>query len=261
MTDILPDWDDLEASGATPVQITPQKSMLVRPAPSDDDRLLSAITKAARDSSVDVDKFERLMDLYKSIKTERERRAYDAALRDLQPQLPVISKKGLNPNTQSTFAKWEDIIAAITPILPRNGFSLSFRAKQETGLITVTAILAHEDGHREETDISLAPDTGPGRNAAQAVGSALSYAKRYASTFLLNLQTTGEDNDGNGGGSGRNASAAVQAAITGINLAEGKEGLREWKRLNSAMIQSLPQAEADQVVQHFNMRWNKAPGA
>jgi len=42
----------------------------------------------------------------------------------------------------------------------------------------------------------LPPDTGPGRNALQAIGSAHSYGKRYLTLDMLNIITEGEDSDG-----------------------------------------------------------------
>ncbi len=42
----------------------------------------------------------------------------------------------------------------------------------------------------------LPPDMGGDRNRIQAIGSAVSYAKRYTATALLNLTSRGEDDDG-----------------------------------------------------------------
>jgi hypothetical protein len=39
-------------------------------------------------------------------------------------------------------------------------------------------------------------DTGPGRNQNQAMGSTLSYGKRYTAEMLLNIVREGEDTDG-----------------------------------------------------------------
>lgn len=44
-----------------------------------------------------------------------------------------------------------------------------------------------------------APDTGPGRNAIQARGSAKSYLERYTLTAILGLSAQDSDDDGAGG--------------------------------------------------------------
>lgn len=43
----------------------------------------------------------------------------------------------------------------------------------------------------------MPPDTGAGRNAMQAIGSASSYAKRYLTMDIWNIVTVGADDDGN----------------------------------------------------------------
>ena len=47
---------------------------------------------------------------------------------------------------------------------------------------------------------ALALDAGPGRNNLQAMGSSLSYGKRYCTEMLLNIVREGEDDDGRLGG-------------------------------------------------------------
>ena len=98
---------------------------------------------------------------------------------------------------------WEDIDAAITPILADHGFVLTFRCGT-TGTpehrVTVTGVLSHELGHSEETTMTLPLDTSGSKNNVQAVGSSTSYGKRYTASLLLNLRTKGEDDDGKAGG-------------------------------------------------------------
>jgi hypothetical protein len=54
----------------------------------------------------------------------------------------------------------------------------------------MTCRLTHRDGHCEEcTTPAAPPDTGPGRNAVQAIGSTLTYLQRYSLVMLLGLAT------------------------------------------------------------------------
>lgn len=59
-------------------------------------------------------------------------------------------------------------------------------------------MLSHRAGHREVTSIVLPVDTSGSKNGVQAVASSVSYGKRYTAGLLLNITTTGEDDDGNG---------------------------------------------------------------
>ena len=124
--------------------------------------------------------------------------AYARAFCALAPALPKIVERGIltdGVNTIATYALWEDIHAALTPTLHRFGFALSFRTGLEAGLLTVTCVLRHKKGHSESTTLHLAPDLSGDKNPVQAVGSSLSYGKRYAACALLNIATVGEDDD------------------------------------------------------------------
>ncbi len=176
-------------------------------APSDAASLMAVISRAASDPTVDVDKLERLMGMYERITANQAKSAYDAAFAEMQPKLPVIDRRGAivikdkNDDKiikQSTpYALFEDISEAITPILAEYGFGLSFRVGLATdGKINTTAILSHKMGHREETTLTLPHDSTGSKNAVQAVGSSLSYGKRYTMCALLNITTRGEDDDG-----------------------------------------------------------------
>jgi hypothetical protein len=50
--------------------------------------------------------------------------------------------------------------------------------------------------------MGAAPDTGPGRNAIQARGSAKSYLERYTLLAATGTAAADQDNDGNGAGKG-----------------------------------------------------------
>ena len=167
--------------------------------------VLQMIERAARDPSVDIDKMMRLMKMRDEAVAQAAKVAYARALSSLQADLPTverngritIKKKDSEQVIQSTkYALWEDTNDAIKPALKAHGFSLSFRHTREADRVMVTAILLHEDGHSEETTVPLALDTTGSKNNVQAVGSSLSYGKRYAAGLLLNLTSRGEDDDG-----------------------------------------------------------------
>lgn len=198
------------------------KSAEVQPATSDNAAVLSLIERLVLDPNVDVSKVERMFDLQERLIARNQEAAYNAALAIMQPSLPEIEHKGKG-NNEKSYAKWEDIHSQVTPILTANGFALTFRTSDEAGRIKVTAVLRHRDGHSDETSITLPSDQSGGKNAVQAVGSSVSYGKRYAACALLNIRTRGEDDDGKaaskktskiaGGGSMRDASREQLDAV------------------------------------------------
>lgn len=191
-------------SAQLPVAAEPQRPVTI----------LDIINRAAFDPTVDADKVERLLAQARQSRMDDAKAAYVRALVKMKPLLPVIDRKGRivihekgkdktaeNVIQSTPYALWEDIDAAITPILNEHGFALTFRcgAGQE-GRITVTGVLSHEFGHSEETTMQLPLDTSGSKNNVQAVGSSTSYGKRYTAGLLLNIRTKGEDDDGKAGG-------------------------------------------------------------
>jgi hypothetical protein len=174
------------------------------PAPvvqADTAAIVEMIARAAADPNTDVDKLERLTALYERITERTAKGDYTAALAAMQPKLPIIGRRGeiLNKagRVQSTYAKWEDINDAIRPVLAAHGFALSFRIGQaDGGRPAVTGVLSHAGGHSEETTMVLPVDAEIGKNAVQALGSSVSYGKRYVTLALLNITSRGEDDDG-----------------------------------------------------------------
>lgn len=190
------------------IAVAPQEQI---PAATEMGALIHIIERAARDPSVDIEKLQRLMDMQERIMVRNAKSAYAAALSAMQPELPVISRKGkievrkkdnagerTGAVQQSTpYALWEDINEGIRPVLAAHGFALSFRVGMaQDGKITITGILSHREGHSEETTITLQHDSTGSKNAVQAVGSSVSYGKRYTAGALLNFTSRGEDDDG-----------------------------------------------------------------
>lgn len=206
--------------------------------------ILSVIERAAKDPSVDIDKMERLMAMHERMLARQAKASFDAALADLQPKLPVIGERGAikhNEKLISNYALWEDVVKAITPILSAHGFALSFRVGRDGDRQIITGILSHRDGHREETSMSLPIDNSGSKNGVQGIGSTVSYGKRYTTQALLNLVSSGDDDDGQGGKGGlitaeQKAELVALMQETGANT----EGFLKYMR-----VASLDEIKAD----------------
>lgn len=186
-------------------------------------QIIQVIERAAMNPDVDIDKFERLMAMSERMQAKQAESLFASALAEMQAELPSVAERGgikdRHGNVQSTYALWEDINEAIKPVLKRHGFALSFRTDFSNG-ITITGVLSHRGGHREQTSIALPSDTSGSKNSVQAIGSSVSYGKRYTAGALLNLTSHGEDDDGQGGASPvAGAVAEMLAAETLADLA------------------------------------------
>lgn len=161
----------------------------------DEDQFAATLMRLAADPTVGADKLEKLFELHARTIADRARRAYDAALHDMQPHLPIIQERGKGEKGNS-YARFEDMIEEVRPILHDYGFAISHRVAGARDHVAVTCVVSHAAGHREETTITLGLDTSDGKNPAQAAASSASYGKRITSLSILGIVTRGEDKDG-----------------------------------------------------------------
>lgn len=167
--------------------------------------LLSAIVGLAKDPEFDVNKLQALMGMQERLEDRQAERAFVRALHDAQAEIPAIAKNGTVALGKGSyaFATWEDMDKVLRPIMDKHGFTLSFDMAMrpgEGGGAIITGTLMHADGHSKSAAIPLALDGGPGRNALQAMGSTMSYGRRYVTEMLFNLVRKGADDDGVRGG-------------------------------------------------------------
>lgn len=106
-----------------------------------------------------------------------------------------------------SYAEFSTIREHVQPVLTDNGLSFvqSTSVTSNGGTILVT-LLMHESGQW----ISAEMPVKQSEEGAQAFGSALTYAKRYALTLMLGLATE-DDDDGNGAEGNEVQSATGQA--------------------------------------------------
>lgn len=240
------------------------------PIPPGGDPFLAMIERAASDPRVDIDKMERLFRMKMEHDANKAKAAYLQALAKMQPELPVITKHGVisknekdasgrntgKQEAMTKYARWEDVVEGITPVLAAHGFSLSFRVAQPTeARVAVSGVLGHRDGHTEETTLALPIDSSGAKNNVQGWGSSVSYGKRYTAFALLNISARGEDDDGGPqdddvermaapdalrGRDGKllsqyasdKAKTYTRDAIESINLAANPEAVKDWRRAN-----------------------------
>lgn len=234
----------------------PPRTPAIRESRDQPANMLEIVQRAAIDPRVDVDKLERLMAMAERVKAQEAQASYGRALAKMQPTLPVIDRKGRitiynkadadKPEherriVQSTsFARWEDIHDAITPVLSKAGFALSFKPDVASdGKIVITGLLRHKDGHQEEASITLPHDSSGSKNPVQAVGSTLSYGKRYAATMLLNLLTRDEDDDGQAGGAPADPEWITATEVANLNVLMDEAGVNRERFLDFLQVETL----------------------
>lgn len=173
-------------------QVEPQVDQV--PAQQQENTFLAVVERAASDPNVDIEKMQQMLDMQERIMNKNAEIAFNQAMARLQPQLPVIEKTSKAHN--SKYAKYEHIDAKVRPLYSKEGFSVSFDSKREGDLVTYYGYLNHVDGYSRTAEMVLPADNSGSKNTIQAIGSTMSYAKRYLLCMLLNIVTVDEDDDG-----------------------------------------------------------------
>ena len=61
----------------------------------------------------------------------------------------------------------------------------------------IVCTVLHKAGHSVTEELPGKVDAGPARSAIQAVGSSISYLRRYLTCMIFNVVVRNEDKDGN----------------------------------------------------------------
>ena len=111
------------------------------------------------------------------------------ALVDFQGEMRPVIKDAKNPFFKSKYVSLSAILSAIQEPLAKNGLSFCQFPSGDNGL---TTILMHKSGEWLQDTVN----TQPVKNDPQAIGSAITYMRRYALGSILGLNIE-DDDDGN----------------------------------------------------------------
>ena len=155
-----------------------------------------------RDSSIPADKIEIVGKMRREMMQDEAREAYQHHFAQFAAELPAVERDGLvdlGTKGKYPFTTYEQMDTVLRPLLVKHGLSLQFWSSDpERGdAVSIHGALIGW-GWQRESVYPGPPDTGPGRNALQARGSAQTYAKRYIADLLCNIVRKGVDNDGRG---------------------------------------------------------------
>ncbi len=162
------------------------------PEPSVAQLMQSVIAQGITESSVAV--MERLVALKERLDDKSAEREFAAAFADLQAELPRFAARG--KADRYNYMKYEDIMAELSPLLVKHGFSVTFSSQVDAVRITQLCTVTHRNGHSRTNQYAVRmSNRTPGLNECQQDGLAGTYAKRYAVCGAFNI-TCETDSDG-----------------------------------------------------------------
>lgn len=112
------------------------------------------------------------------------------ALAKAQGTMKSASKDGLNPHFKSKYATLDSIWEAIKEPLSQNGLSISQLISQESDTTVMTTLLMHSSGQWIRSTVPVIA----GKPTPQALGSSISYMRRYSLAAIVGV-TVGDDDD------------------------------------------------------------------
>ena len=117
-------------------------------------------------------------------------KAIATALVKAQAEMRTPKKGSVNPFFKNKYADLNDVLEAVVPALNENGIVVLQPLVNIDGKNFVKTVLMHESG---ETFESLAEIFCNKQNDAQAYGSGITYARRYALSSICGIGSEDDD--------------------------------------------------------------------
>jgi hypothetical protein len=168
--------------------------------------ILSVISRAASDQSVDIEKLERLMAMKERMDAKEAEAAFNGAMARVQAAMRRVEADKVNKQTSSTYASYGQLDRELRPLYTSEGLSLSFDTEPAgDGMVGMICYVSHEAGHTRTYRASV-PSDGKGARGndvmtkTHAFGSGTAYGMRYLLKMIFNVAIgiDSDDDDGNG---------------------------------------------------------------
>jgi len=171
--------------------------------PAQADTSHAAILRVAVETGLQAEAIEKLAALAWRQQDRDAAKEFAEALRGFQDACPTIRKTALakiatkgGGSYSFNYAPLDQIDRTVRPVLFKFGLSHSWDSEiDERGMMKVTCVLRHVNGHKEKSSFSCPTTSSSGASDAQKHAMALTFAKRQTLTSVLGLTATDDDTD------------------------------------------------------------------
>ncbi len=182
---------------------------------------------------------------------DEARKAYFLAVSSFQRRCPIVEKG--DKAHDKDYARLDRIWRTIRPLLTELGLAVTWQTCEQRpdGICRVEGTLSHQLGHstRILQDVPL-PDLIRGQNKAQQMGSASTYARRYALCSALGI-VTGQDDDGGGAGGNYLTDAEVAEVTRLLDRCRQLPDFNEnkfWLWAGALVVQEIDRTRYAEIV-------------
>lgn len=155
-----------------------------------------------------------------------------------------------NPDRNQTgygykYADLASILEQTKPVLKKHGLSITQLATDDgNGRVGVTTILMHESGEYVQSNLTLPIPEMKGANKTQAAGAAITYARRYAISAILNIAAD-EDTDASNRGKTNDGQSKP-------NYSNGKASKKQIGMINA--LASETETNRDKIKEYYKVK-------
>lgn len=158
---------------------------------------------------------------------------------------PAI-KNATNPHRGNRYADLSSVQDAYAEALAANGLALIHETVARDGTMTLVTWLYHASGQSISSTYPIAVDLAN----AQAIGSALTYGRRYAACALLDIVAE-EDDDGEAASGARDRPRTRQEPRRPKPVPNGHDGASTRQGVNDDFPQRRPEVVAEPFVSYL----------
>ena len=134
--------------------------------------------------------------------------ALAGALAQAAPNLRDARKDRANPHLKNRYATLEAVLDAVRDVLAAQGIAVTQGVSAAPGTVTVTTQLSHSSGEWMRSSLTLPVPAGKGISEVQALGSTVTYGRRYGLAAMCGIGA--EERDDDDGEVGRGAKAPAR---------------------------------------------------
>jgi hypothetical protein len=179
--------------------------------------LLSFIERASRDETFSIEKFEALLRMRRDEEQDQARKMFNRAMAEVEAEIGPIIRDRINPAVNRKYATLEAISAVLRPVYSKHGFAVRFGCDKppKEGWMRITCTTSHAGGYSEQIYLDSPVDVqqgGRGRTPVQAVGSTITYLRRYLLQLAFNVVLADDEDDDDGEVMRRAAAAPIASA-------------------------------------------------
>lgn len=210
-----------------------------------------------------IETLRELRQIQKEWEADEARKAFVAAMSEFKANpREILKSKHVSFTTQKGTTAYDhatlaDVCAAAIQGLARVGISHRWDTAQQDGRIKVACVLTHKLGHSESVSLHSAADDSGGKNAIQAIGSAVTYLQRYTLLAATGLAAKDMDDDGKGT---NQVERITEKQAADLNAKISEVGANKAQFLKFLKIEKLSDLEVKRYTAALQALEDKARG-